>query len=181
MGFRISNAPEVTFFIEMEEKKCSKCKEVKPIHDFHKARKRKDGLGSYCKLCGCRNSAVMRSKYHTRNVSIKTHTGDKKCIKCNEVKSVDNFFKDISCKDGLYSICKPCDYDRKRNAKNHKSAAREKVGIAIKRGVLQSQPCIVCGHKAEAHHSDYSKPLDVDWLCRKHHVLWHRYLTPYNN
>jgi hypothetical protein len=36
------------------------------------------------------------------------------------------------------------------------------------------QPCEKCGyHKSQAHHHDYSKPLDVNWLCfachRKEH------------
>ena len=30
-------------------------------------------------------------------------------------------------------------------------------------------PCQICGRKAEAHHYDYNKPLDVLWLCRSHH------------
>lgn len=34
--------------------------------------------------------------------------------------------------------------------------------------------------RVEAHHSDYSKPLDVDWLCKEHHALWHRYNVPHN-
>ena len=47
---------------------------------------------------------------------------------------------------------------------------------------FEKHPCIVCGDgkKVEAHHSDYSKPLDVDWLCSKHHALWHRHNIPYN-
>jgi hypothetical protein len=27
-----------------------------------------------------------------------------------------------------------------------------------------------------AHHTDYSKPLEVDWLCMKHHVSEHLHL-----
>ena len=45
---------------------------------------------------------------------------------------------------------------------------------AIKRGVLVRQPCEACGAvKSEAHHDDYTKPLDVRWLCRAHHVAHH--------
>ena len=31
-----------------------------------------------------------------------------------------------------------------------------------------------CGKIGEAHHPDYSKPLEVEWLCRKHHMEKHR-------
>lgn len=53
-----------------------------------------------------------------------------------------------------------------------KNAARAKVYRAIRSGELISQPCEVCGatKNIEAHHWDYSKPLDVQWLCREHHI-----------
>lgn len=35
--------------------------------------------------------------------------------------------------------------------------------------------CIVCGGKAEAHHDDYDKPLEVQWLCFKHHRQYHEH------
>lgn len=41
---------------------------------------------------------------------------------------------------------------------------------ALHTKVLIRQPCAKCGkRKTEAHHDDYSKPLDVKWLCRFHH------------
>lgn len=44
------------------------------------------------------------------------------------------------------------------------------------RGKLVPQPCAVCGEtKVEMHHPDYSQPLLVVWLCRKHHVAWHNF------
>lgn len=58
---------------------------------------------------------------------------------------------------------------RKRHPE--KIAARDAVRYAIRRGLLVRQPCSVCGTaKTEGHHTDYTKPLVVVWLCKKHHV-----------
>ena len=59
-----------------------------------------------------------------------------------------------------------------------KKAASTAVANAIRDGRLTRQPCEACGDKAQAHHDDYSKPLDVRWLCTKHHAEWHRHNTP---
>lgn len=48
------------------------------------------------------------------------------------------------------------------------------VGNAIRDGELKRQPCFICGNEAQAHHPDYERPLDVTWLCRKHHKAAHR-------
>lgn len=47
---------------------------------------------------------------------------------------------------------------------------------AIKRGQLVKQPCEVCQteQNVEAHHDDYLKPLEVRWLCKKHHAEHHK-------
>lgn len=48
------------------------------------------------------------------------------------------------------------------------------VGNAIKRGKLIKTPCFACGDlNVEAHHPDYSAPLDVVWLCVDHHKEIH--------
>lgn len=51
---------------------------------------------------------------------------------------------------------------------------RSDTNHAIRSGALVPQPCRVCGDKAQAHHKDYSKPLDVDWLCFVHHRQEHK-------
>lgn len=48
------------------------------------------------------------------------------------------------------------------------------VTKAIARGRLIRKPCEICGaEKADAHHDDYNKPLEVRWLCPSHHREWH--------
>lgn len=60
-----------------------------------------------------------------------------------------------------------------------KYAANNAVGNAVRDGRLAKQPCEVCGkQQAQAHHDDYSKPLDVRWLCTTHHAEWHKHNTP---
>jgi len=45
---------------------------------------------------------------------------------------------------------------------------------AIRDKKLRKQPCCLCGEqRVVAHHSDYSQPLQVTWLCPKHHRAWH--------
>jgi len=44
----------------------------------------------------------------------------------------------------------------------------------MRAGQLKRQPCIICGaEQVDAHHVDYLKPLEVVWLCRKHHLALH--------
>jgi hypothetical protein len=58
---------------------------------------------------------------------------------------------------------------------------------AIQQGILSRQPCEICGasgafsdgrSEVQAHHDDYNKPLEVRWLCQRHHHEWHKRNTP---
>jgi hypothetical protein len=48
------------------------------------------------------------------------------------------------------------------------------VGNALRHGKLIRQPCACGNPKSEAHHEDYSKPLEVVWLCRRCHIDLHK-------
>lgn len=76
------------------------------------------------------------------------------------------------------------EYDRKRGnrqngvkvwrAKNPlKYKAQNAVNNALRDGKLKREPCYFCRAEfVHAHHQDYSKPLEVMWLCpRCHHRL----------
>lgn len=60
-----------------------------------------------------------------------------------------------------------------RNEKPEWKFARNVLYAAVRDKKLLPQPCFVCGDKAEAHHTDYSRPLDVVWLCDQHHKQVH--------
>lgn len=56
-------------------------------------------------------------------------------------------------------------------AESVKQRANYLVKYNLKKGAIQKQPCEVCGHTdyVEAHHKDYKKPLEINWLCIQHH------------
>lgn len=66
----------------------------------------------------------------------------------------------------------------------HKIKAEQKANKAYKRGDIEKphacNRCGVSGVRIEKHHEDYSKPLEVEWLCTKCHGKTRRLdvLTP---
>lgn len=55
-----------------------------------------------------------------------------------------------------------------------RARAQTAVADAIRTGRLVPGPCEACGAvKAQAHHDDYGKPLEVRWLCAACHARWH--------
>jgi hypothetical protein len=70
-----------------------------------------------------------------------------------------------------------------RGGADAEDRAHNAVENAIRRGKIVPQPCEICGsfkqmkdgrRDVQAHHDDYSKPLEVRWLCQIHHHEWHR-------
>lgn len=71
--------------------------------------------------------------------------------------------------------CKSPAWDRPKVKNSEAARAHALVAAAIKSGQLVPEPCKVCGdEKTVAHHEDYVKPLEVVWLCRKHHRARHK-------
>lgn len=58
-----------------------------------------------------------------------------------------------------------------------KIKAQSAVNDAIRDGKLtRPDNCSECGIEARihGHHDDYTKPLDVRWLCHNCHIAWHQ-------
>lgn len=63
---------------------------------------------------------------------------------------------------------------KKRREHPERDAARWAVHRAVKMGEMVRENCVKCGNsETQGHHEDYSKPLDVVWLCREHHEERH--------
>lgn len=59
-------------------------------------------------------------------------------------------------------------------ANPEKRKAHKAVERALADGSLVQKPCEKCGDpNSQAHHEDYSKPLEVNWLCQKDHKARH--------
>lgn len=55
-----------------------------------------------------------------------------------------------------------------------KANCRAYANVYQKRGKLKQEPCKVCGNdNSQKHHEDYTKPLNVIWLCRECHLKEH--------
>ena len=66
-------------------------------------------------------------------------------------------------------------YTKRFREKNpEKVLAHDRVRRAKEAGILVPGPCEVCGAtNAHAHHEDYSKPLEVRWICQPCHNAVH--------
>jgi len=66
--------------------------------------------------------------------------------------------------------------NRKSKLKHpEKEEARKLFHREIRSGRIIRGICR-CGLPGQGHHEDYSKPLEVVWLCKRHHGLLHSYL-----
>ena len=133
-------------------KTCFKCNVEKPITEFYAHSQMGDGRLNKCKECTKRDVA----ENYRKNVE---HYAEYERAR----------YQDPARRRASHEAAKRT---RKRNPE--KKAAWAATGNAIRDGRLKRMPCEVCGsEKSEAHHDDYSKPLDVRWLCRIHHLEHH--------
>lgn len=98
------------------------------------------------------------------------------CGKCEQWFPLYAFYPrtDPRYKRPVRSHCKVCEYKEAIGRQGEKTFARQMVALAKRVGTLVPEPCAICGEgNVQAHHSDYTRPLDVTWLCTKHHAEAH--------
>ena len=149
----------------MKTKPCSSCKERKKLHEFYENKALTDGHENTCKVCFRKRSKLWR----LRNIA---HVREMNRIANRKPKQRAYRAAWVKTPTGSASHKRTTARWRKRN--KLKTRAHKKLWTAIRSGVVIRQRCEVCNvKKVHAHHSDYSKPLDVKWLCPKHHMALH--------
>ncbi len=134
-------------------KTCFKCQQLLPITEFYKHPAMGDGHLGKCKECNKKDVRENRAKRRDQYAEYE------------RIRTQDEHRKQMAVQ-----------YQRNLRA-NHpeKYRARQMIGNATKIGKLERKPCEFCGNpKSQAHHHDYSKPLDVVWLCCPCHVQRHK-------
>jgi hypothetical protein len=137
--------------LEAVLKRCFKCGQLKRIDEFFAHPMMADGHLGKCKECSVSDNKKYRHLHREK------------------FRKYHQQYRAAGGKE------KRTDSQRKRRAASpEKYSAHIITSNAIQRGELISQSCEVCGEsKTQAHHDDYSKPLDVRWLCFAHHQQYH--------
>lgn len=165
-------------------KKCFKCGKEKPLTEFYKHPRMADGHLSKCKEC---TKLDTKTNYHKRREYYVAY--DKKRNKDERRRRyiASNYRQLRQTASDRYKSYREKNYlknrarkiakqrlDRLQNPEKYK--ARNAVNNAVRDGRLKKLPCEICGaaEKVQAHHHDYLKPLDVIWLCTRHHGEEHR-------
>lgn len=111
------------------------------------------------------------------------------CGKCKEVKPLSLFVFRSERASNHRRVCLECEklrvktnyrknveWFKKRDSKvTPQDKTRAQFAQAVKSGKIKRQPCEVCTEPiTHGHHNDYQNPLEVTWLCQKHHAEIHR-------
>lgn len=136
----------------VDSKQCSVCGETKPLDDFPRHRRGRHGRAYDCRKC--------RAAYDASPDRLARKVAANKRYRSTEKgKSANN----------AHAV-------RYHRRHPEKLRAVQLVHEAVQRGDLTKNPCERCGatDQVQGHHDDYSKPLEVRWLCQQCHNAHHR-------
>ena len=152
------------------------CKRDTPFSGFYKAARSSDGRQARCKECHLRTVQAYRSRLRETNSEPPPTDKDKRCPRCNEVKSSGDFHRNRSSVDGLHWVCKPCNkvsgaYRKKVEERRRfrlYNITREEVD-ALR--AHQNDRCAICGDQfiGMSFHIDHDHETDQvrGLLCGK--------------
>ena len=140
-------------------RECKICHKVKSIEEFYlrKSGRSKGWIFKDCKQCNRERG----KKYHLENI-------ERERLRMRRYKE-----------NGGFTIAMR-KWRERHPLQKLKTKARDAAEYLVRVGKIKKEPCKICGtiKNLQIHHSDYSKPLEFEWFCRKHHgIIEGRYLN----
>lgn len=162
---------------EQAYKRCKDCREEKSLDDFYPHPETRDGRLARCKTChNARTSAHAQANRLLRN--------EQKRAWANRNPGAVKASRRATEERRRGALIEKA----KRATERHPDKARARTAVmnAVARGggeLVRPASCDDCGRtnsplrdgraSIQAHHPDYSKPLDVEWLCVACHNTRH--------
>lgn len=159
----------------MSERTCKKCGLTKPVSDFYVRQCYE------CKECSkkrIRENRAAKIEYYREfdkaraNLPLRVEARKSYAATESGKEAHNRANKAWQQRNPQLISAKVREYRKNNPAKR---IAHGIVGYAIHSGTLTQKPCESCGaFPTHAHHDDYSRPLDVRWLCPPCHAAHHK-------
>jgi len=145
---------------------CSKCGEEKEYREFYKIVRGVGGVRGECKKCCNKKS----NKYHKENREIDL-------VRMKNYRESHKEERKEYCKNNAEKL--RANHSKWRKSNPNKKQAQGFARTALFNGKIKKQEfCSKCGsdYLVQMHHEDYTKPLDVVFLCKYCHMQRHQEL-----
>jgi len=140
-------------------KTCKRCGEAKPGLAFYDRQ-------NVCKVCRCEQVRA----YRAANLERVREYDRARSWEPHRIAARNGYARTERGKERMAAGSKEW---AMRNPERRK--AHILIGNALRGGKVIRMPCQVCGDaKTHAHHDDYTKPLEVRWLCAPCHTAHHK-------
>lgn len=147
-------------------KTCFRCHQTKPLDEFYRHPAMRDGYLNKCKGC---TKADVRRRYWEKHETVLEYDRRRNM----QPHRVSARLEYMQTQQGKLTHSKA--NNTWANKHPERKSAINTVNRAKLIGKLTPLPCLICGTaETEAHHPDYSRPLDVIWLCTTHHKAAHK-------
>jgi len=159
-----------------KKKTCTKCCETKYLSEFYKDRSRPDGHCGWCKNCQFEHQREYQKTLAGKQVQARA------CKKYNQSEKGKQAQKKYDqSENGKQRHVRAC--NKYWDSFPKKKIANTIFNHAVRDGKIIPQPCVMCGETQciQGHHEDYSQPLCVVWMCRKHHTEYHALLRAWRD
>jgi len=139
----------------MQFKTCRNCSVKKSVTDFYQMGNAAAGARDcICKEC------------------VKAYQKQRALLKQDEISAANKSYNQVRNLTHRETLREQTRKWRAEHPRAYK--AQTAVGNAIRDRKLQRGVCQLCANpKAQAHHKDYDRPLDVVWLCSRCHLRIH--------